>query len=70
MICTGAIMAIFQIPIIIIGMIIGQYLTPRYGFWVGLGFSLIFTWVGLIIFNRWFWKEWPFIHKGENKEDA
>ena len=69
MICTGSILALFEVPILIIGMLLGQYLATQYGFWFGLVSSLIFTIGGFDIFHRWFWGEWPFNLKRDGKLD-
>jgi len=69
MICTGSIMASFQIPIIFIGLLIGSYITELYGPMLGIVSSLTFTIVGLTIFSRWYWGEWPFIRKLKPSED-
>lgn len=67
--CTGSLMAAFEVSILIIGMLLGQYLGIQYGFWVGLISSLLFTIGGITIFHRWWWGQWPFIRKLANKNE-
>jgi len=63
MICTGSVMASFQIPIIILSQFIALYVAEKYGIASGFIAGLFSVLVGLAIFNMWWSGEWPFNRK-------
>ncbi len=66
MMCTGSIMAAFQIPIIIVSMFISVYVAEQVGPVSGFIAGMVAVLVGLTIFDMWWSGE--FNRKLTNKE--
>ena len=69
MICTGTILAMFEITILVLSIVLGLFVAENYGVWSGLLSSLFFMFSGLNVFHRWWWGEWPFNRKRNGKEE-
>ena len=65
MICTGTILAMFEIPIVVISMVIGIFLADYLGVGniIGFLFAVCFMFIGIGIFRRWWFGKPPFDQK-------
>jgi len=68
MICTGSIMAVFEIPILFLGILIGVIVGDNYGMLPGMIIGATLSIGGLMLFHKWWFGEWVFVRKAKQKE--